>query len=260
MTHSLVVRGPESASAGSGPWPIRLTDVMVRYPNGTVGLRNVSLSIEPGEMVSVVGLSGSGKSTMIRTVNALVPATSGTVEVAGGGAALMFQDPALFPWLSARGNVELAMRLSGVGKRERRDRAEDLLRLVHLGGSGDSAVHELSGGMRQRVALARALAQDRDVLLLDEPFAALDAATRDLLHDELERVWSSTGRTVVFITHDVGEAVRLGRRVLLMAGRPGRVVGEWRSEDRRGEAAETWGRRLTAEITDRLREERHRAA
>jgi NitT/TauT family transport system ATP-binding protein len=240
---------------------VRLRQVGKRYTTGGPDvLQQVDLTIEPGELVCVVGASGCGKSTLLSLVAGLEQPTSGTVEVAGGRAALMFQEPALFPWLSARGNVELAMRLRGVGRRERRDRAEELLRLVHLGGRGDSAVHELSGGMRQRVALARALAQDRPVLLMDEPFAALDAATRDLLHDELERVWLSSGRTVVFITHDVGEAVRLGRRVLLMSGRPGRIVGEWHIEDRRGGAAETGGRRLTAVITDRLRAERHRAA
>ena len=237
---------------------IRLRQVSTRYAtDGPDVLQQVDLTIEPGELVCVVGASGCGKSTLLSLVAGLEEPTSGTVEVAGGGAALMFQEPALFPWLSARGNVELPMRLSGVGRRARRDRAEELLRLVHLGGWGDSTVHGLSGGMRQRVALARCLAQDRDVLLLDEPFAALDAVTRDLLHDELERVWLSTGRTVVFITHDVGEAVRLGRRVLLMGGRPGRVVGEWCVEGRRSAAAADL---LTTEITDRLREERRRAA
>ncbi len=235
---------------------VRLRQVGKRYTaDGPDVLREVDLTIEPGELVCVVGASGSGKSTLLALLAGLEQPTSGSVEVACG-AALMFQEPALFPWLSARGNVELAMRLSGVGRHERHERAEELLRLVHLGGWGDSAVHELSGGMRQRVALARALAQERDVLLMDEPFAALDAATRDLLHDELERVWLSTGRTVVLITHDVGEAVRLGRRVLLMAGRPGRVVGEWRIEGPRSEAAAVG---LTAVITDRLREEHHRA-
>ena len=237
---------------------IRLRQVSTRYAtDGPDVLQQVDLTIEPGELVCVVGASGCGKSTLLSLVAGLEEPTSGTVEVAGGGAALMFQEPALFPWLSARGNVELPMRLSGVGRRARRDRAEELLRLVHLGGWGDSTVHKLSGGMRQRVALARCLAQDRDVLLLDEPFAALDAVTRDLLHDELERVWLSTGRTVVFITHDVGEAVRLGRRILLMGGRPGRVVGEWCVEGRRSAAAADL---LTTEITDRLREERRRAA
>ena len=136
----------------------------------------------------------------------------------------MFQDAALFPWLTARENIELALKLRGVGKAERRVKAGELLDLVHLGGAGDKRPHELSGGMRQRVALARSLAQDRQLLLMDEPFAALDAITRDLLHDELERIWKETGRTIVFVTHNVREAVRLGQRVLLLSSRPGRVV------------------------------------
>ncbi len=258
MTTTSATLTDDPARSRTATPAIRLRQVSTRYAtDGPDVLQQVDLTIEPGELVCVVGASGCGKSTLLSLVAGLEEPTSGTVEVAGGGAALMFQEPALFPWLSARGNVELPMRLSGVGRRARRDRAEELLRLVHLGGWGDSTVHKLSGGMRQRVALARCLAQDRDVLLLDEPFAALDAVTRDLLHDELERVWLSTGRTVVFITHDVGEAVRLGRRVLLMGGRPGRVVGEWCAEGRRSAAAADL---LTTEITDRLREERRRAA
>ncbi|MCU1431441.1 MAG: transporter ATP-binding protein, partial [Actinotalea sp.] len=173
----------------------------------------------------------------------------------------MFQDPALFPWLTARKNIELALRLRGVGRTERRDKAEELLELVHLGGAGDKSVHELSGGMRQRVALARSLAQERDVLLMDEPFAALDAITRDLLHVELERIWHTTGRTVVFITHNVREAVRLGQRVLLMSSRPGRIVREWTVDvhgERRIEAPEVAA--LAIEITNDLREEIRRHA
>ena len=136
----------------------------------------------------------------------------------------MFQEPGLFPWLTAAGNVELALRARGVGKAERRARAADLLEAVHLGGFGKKRPHELSGGMRQRVALARALAQDADVLLMDEPFGALDAMTRDLLHDELDRVREGRNLTVLFVTHNVREAVRLGDRVVLLSSRPGRVV------------------------------------
>ncbi|MCR6492188.1 ABC transporter ATP-binding protein [Cellulomonas sp. P24] len=241
---------------------VRLHQVGKRFSaHGTAAVDRVDLTIAPGEFVCLVGASGCGKTTLLHLVAGIETPTSGTVEVAGAGvgtgAAVMFQDAALYPWLSARGNVELALRLGGVARRERRARAEDLLRLVHLGERGESAVHELSGGMRQRVALARALAQDREVLLMDEPFAALDAITRDLLHDELERVWRATGRTVVLITHDVREAVRLGQRVLLMAGRPGRVVHEWQVEDRREPVAAA---ALAATITDRLREEMHRDA
>jgi NitT/TauT family transport system ATP-binding protein len=131
------------------------------------------------------------------------------------------------PWLTARGNVELALRLRGVGRKQRAEEAQRLLALVNLADAGDKLPHQLSGGMKQRVALARALAQDRDVLLMDEPFAALDAVTRDLLHDELERVWRETGRTIVFVTHNVREAARLGDRVILMTARGGKIAREW---------------------------------
>src|SRR5512142_482114 len=136
----------------------------------------------------------------------------------------MFQEPALFPWLTAAGNVELALRARGLGKAERRQRTAELLETVRLTGFGGKRPHQLSGGMRQRVALARALAQDADVLLMDEPFGALDAMTRDVLHDELERIWKQTGSTVVFVTHNVREAARLGDRVVLLSSRPGRVI------------------------------------
>ena len=171
----------------------------------------------------------------------------------------MFQDAALFPWLTARENIELALKLRGVGKAERRIKANELLDLVHLGEAGDKRPHELSGGMRQRVALARALSQDRQLLLMDEPFAALDAITRDLLHDELERIWKETGRTIVFVTHNVREAVRLGQRVLLLSSRPGRVVQERAvSEEHRTDAG--LAGQLTGVITARLREEIRRHA
>jgi NitT/TauT family transport system ATP-binding protein len=171
----------------------------------------------------------------------------------------MFQDSALFPWLTARENVELALKLRGVGRSQRRAKAGELLDLVHLAGAGDKRPHELSGGMRQRVALARSLAQDRQLLLMDEPFAALDAITRDLLHDELERIWKETGRTIVFVTHNVREAVRLGQRVLLLSSRPGRVVQEWDvTEEHRTDAG--LAGQLTGVITARLREEIRRHA
>ena len=138
----------------------------------------------------------------------------------------MFQEAALLPWLTAAGNVELALELRGVKRSERGGIARDLLRRVHLDGFEKRLPHELSGGMKQRVALARALAQDADVLLMDEPFGALDAITRDRLHEELERIWTDTGLTILFVTHNAREAVRLGDRVLVFASRPGRVAHE----------------------------------
>ncbi|MEY2424775.1 MAG: sulfonate transport system ATP-binding protein [Actinomycetota bacterium] len=205
------------------PTAVSVDGVTKRYPGGLVALDGIDLRVAPGEFVCMVGASGCGKSTLLNLIAGLDSPTSGTVTVAGR-ATLLFQEAALLPWLSAAGNVELALRLRGVGKTERRSRAVELLELVHLGGMGGRRPHELSGGMRQRVALARALAQEADVLLMDEPFGALDAMTRDLLHDELERVWNETGRTIVFVTHNVREAARLGDRIVLLTSRPGRVA------------------------------------
>ncbi|MBD7979893.1 MULTISPECIES: ABC transporter ATP-binding protein [Oerskovia] len=251
---------------GAGPTTgVRLRGVSKRFsPTGAPVLEGIDLDIAQGEFVCLLGASGCGKSTLLNIVAGLERPTTGDVEVAGGGAALMFQESALFPWLTASRNIELALKFRGVPRAERRERAAELLSLVRLDGSGDKRVHELSGGMRQRVALARSLAQERDVLLMDEPFAALDAITRDLLHDELERVWEQTGRTIVFITHNVREAVRLGQRVLLMSSRPGRIVREWdvdvygANEQRSIEAAAA--SRLATEITNDLREEIRRHA
>ena len=224
-------------------------------------LQGMDLTVAPGEFVCLVGASGCGKSTLLNLIAGLTEPTSGRISVTADRPALMFQEPALLPWLTAAGNVELALRARGVGRAERRAEAERLLGVVNLTGQGGKRVHELSGGMRQRVALARALAQDSSVLLMDEPFAALDAITRDLLHEELERVWRATGRTIVFVTHNVREAARLGERVILLSSRPGRVAGEWR-------IAQTSGRRiespevaaLSIEITDQLRKEIRRNA
>ena len=253
--------GADRGSAGRAS-AVRLTGVSKRYgDHGPTILDSIDLDIRHGEFVCLLGASGCGKSTLLSIVAGLERPSAGQVAVAAPGAALMFQESALFPWLTARGNVELALRMNGAPREVRRRRAEELLALVRLSGAGDKRVHELSGGMRQRVALARSLAQDRDVLLMDEPFAALDAITRDLLHDELERIWHETGRTIVFITHNVREAVRLGQRVLLMSSRPGRIVREWRVEvpgERRIEAPAV--ARLALEITDHLREEIRRHA
>jgi sulfonate transport system ATP-binding protein len=150
-----------------------------------------------------------------------------TVQGTGTDRILIFQELGLFPWLTVGQNVEFGMRMKGVAKPEREARTREYLRLVHLAQFKDSYIHQLSGGMRQRVALARALATEPDVLLMDEPFAALDAQTRDLLHDELERIWDETGRTIIFVTHNVREAVRLGDRVVLLTFRPGQIKREY---------------------------------
>lgn len=219
-------------------------------------LEEISLTVEAGEFICLVGASGCGKSTLLNLVAGLDEPTTGTVSRPGGNVALLFQESALLPWLTAGKNVELVLRLRGVKRAERRAEADRLLKLVHLEGLHDSKIHELSGGMRQRVALARALAQEPRILLMDEPFAALDAITRDVLHDELIRIWKATGLTIIFVTHNVREAVRLGQRVKLMASRPGRIIGDWKVEiegERRIESPAV--ATLAIEITDELRRE-----
>jgi NitT/TauT family transport system ATP-binding protein len=240
---------------------IRLTGVSKRYDaDGPVVLDGIDLEVAPGEFTCLLGASGCGKSTLLGLIAGLEQPSAGSVEV-DGRAAVMFQEASLLPWLNARRNVELALRFGGVPRAERRGRALELLDVVNLADAAEKRPHELSGGMRQRVALARALAQDREVLLMDEPFAALDAITRDLLHEELERVWRETGRTIVFVTHNVREAARLGQRVLLMSSRPGRIVNEWRVADdgpRRIESPSVSA--LSVEITEQLRREIRRNA
>jgi NitT/TauT family transport system ATP-binding protein len=149
------------------------------------------------------------------------------VTTPGTDRIMIFQEHGLFPWLTVGENVEFGMKMKGLSREEREEKTRYYLRLVHLAQFKDSRPHQLSGGMRQRVALARALATEPDVLLMDEPFAALDAQTRDMLHDELERIWAETGRTIIFVTHNVREAVRLGDRVVLLSFRPGRVKEEF---------------------------------
>jgi sulfonate transport system ATP-binding protein len=240
------------------PAAVTLTGVSKVYGRGGGAVRaldEVSLAAAPGEFTCLIGASGCGKSTLLNLVAGLDRPTAGEISV-GGRVALMFQEPALFPWLTAAGNVELALRARGVGRAERKRRAAGLLETVHLGGFGKKRPHELSGGMRQRVALARALAQDADVLLMDEPFGALDAMTRDLLHDELDRVCAGRNLTVLFVTHNVREAVRLGDRVVLLSSRPGRVIEEYKvpiERPRRIDSAPV--AELAGTITDRLREE-----
>ncbi|SFR66652.1 NitT/TauT family transport system ATP-binding protein [Agromyces sp. CF514] len=245
----------------SGQTAIRIEHLGKRFGAGPVVLDDVNLDVAAGEFVCLLGASGCGKSTLLNLIAGLDRPTAGSITTPPGGAAVMFQESALMPWLTAVQNVELALRLRGVARTERRAQALELLATVNLADAAAKRPHELSGGMRQRVALARALAQDRPVLLMDEPFAALDAITRDLLHEELERVWRQTGRTIVFVTHNVREAARLGERVVLLSSRPGRVAGEWRidaSEGRRIESPEVAA--LSLEITAELRKEIRRNA
>ncbi len=254
---------PDSTTAtpvGSDSRPAVVVDAVSklhgRGPTGVLALDRISVRVAPGEFVCVVGASGCGKSTLLSLVAGLDEATAGSIEVPGGTPALMFQEPALFPWLTVAGNVELPLRLRGMSRPERRARAAELLDAVHLGEFARRRPHQLSGGMRQRVALARTLALDAPVLLMDEPFGALDAMTRDLLHDELERLCQERGLTVLFVTHNVREAARLGDRIVLLSSRPGRVVWETTvraPRPRRMDSTQT--ATVAAEVTRRLREE-----
>lgn len=238
------------------PEPVLHVDGVSKvFGHGDVALQaldRISLGVKAGEFVCLVGASGCGKSTLLHLLAGLDSPTSGKLAVAGR-TALMFQEAALFPWLTVGGNVALALRLRGVPRRERRDMVSSLLEMVHLGGLAGRRPHELSGGMRQRVALARALAQDADVLLMDEPFGSLDAMTRDLLHAELERLWTDRRFTVLFVTHNVREAVRLADRVLVLTSRPGRVAASFDIDIPRPRRIETPAvSALAGEITDQL--------
>ncbi|GAA1501245.1 ABC transporter ATP-binding protein [Kitasatospora kazusensis] len=195
-----------------------------------VAVDSVDLDIEAGEFVVLVGPSGCGKSTLLDLLGGLTAPTSGQIllggrPVTGPGLdrSTVFQQYALLPWRTAQGNVEFGLEARGVPRRQRAGLAREYLELVGLTGFEDRHPHELSGGMKQRVAIARSLAGDPDVLLMDEPFAALDAQTRESLQAELLRIWERTGKTVVFITHGIEEAVYLGQRVAVLTSRPGRV-------------------------------------
>src|SRR6266540_3935802 len=238
---------------------VRLSGVGKTFGHGkaaVTALDGVDLTVAPGEFVCLLGASGCGKSTLLNLVAGLDQPSAGTITLNTSRPAVMFQEAALMPWLTAARNVELALRLVGVGRTTRRARTSELLSLVRLDGAGDKRPHELSGGMRQRVALARALASalhqstgdEQPLLLMDEPFSALDAITRDVLQAELLRIWRTTGTAVLFVTHDVREAVRLGQRVVLLSSRPGTVVEEW-NDVPLADAEE-----LTEEITGHLRE------
>lgn len=204
----------------------RVSKTFGRGEGQVLALDAVDLEVTEGEFVCLLGRSGCGKSTLLSMIAGLIEPTTGVIDMGGRRVGMMFQDSNLFPWLTVEGNISLALRLSGTPKDEWADRTADLLEMVHLPGMQKRRPHELSGGMRQRVALARSLAQDCQILLMDEPFAALDAITRDNLHDQIERVWAERKLTIVFVTHNVREAARLGDRVIVMRPAPGRIAEE----------------------------------
>ncbi|MFC5470111.1 ABC transporter ATP-binding protein [Cohnella suwonensis] len=221
---------------GKVAWPeIELTDVSMRYATDSsevVALRQVSLDIAKGEFVSLLGPSGCGKTTLLRLMADLLEPTGGSVKVAGKTAGearlarkygIVFQNPVLYDWRKVDDNIMLPLELSGVGRKERKRKAGELLELVGLKDFGDKYPWQLSGGMQQRVAIARALAMEPEILLMDEPFSALDEFTRERLNEELLSIWSKVGNTVVFVTHSISEAVFLSDRVFVLSPHPGRL-------------------------------------
>jgi NitT/TauT family transport system ATP-binding protein len=210
---------------------VEKVDKVYETPTGSVeAMREVSLEVDEGEFVSIVGPSGCGKSTLLEIVGGLVEPSAGSVTIAGQAVrgtdpaiGIVFQQESAFPWRSVVENVEFGLEMAGVGKAERRRRAGEMLELVGLAGFGDRYPSELSGGMRQRVAIARTLVLEPKIILMDEPFGALDEQTRLILGEELLRIREATGATVLFITHSFDEALLLSDRIVVMTARPGRV-------------------------------------
>ena len=198
--------------------------------NRLLALENVDLDVPDGAFVSLLGPSGCGKSTFLKIVNGLLRQTAGEIKLhrvaKGREDAMVFQDAALFPWYTVTDNVAYGLVCAGVSRRAARERAQPYIDLVGLKGFGDKYPYQLSGGMQQRANLARALAVDSAILLMDEPFASLDAQTRELMQAELLRIWNAARKTVLFVTHQIDEAVFLSDRVVVMARRPGRVIAD----------------------------------
>src|SRR5437667_8076206 len=196
-------------------------------------LHDISITCDPGEFVVVVGPSGCGKTTLLNLAAGMLRPDGGTITLdgvpvtaPGPERAMVFQDHGLFPWLTAQQNIEFGLKMAGMPADQRRERVAAALQAVHLTRSGEKLIHELSGGMRQRVAIARALVMDPAVLLMDEPFASLDAQTRTLLHQQLQELWVQTRKTILFVTHSVGEAVRSADRIIVLHSQPGQIRRE----------------------------------
>lgn len=207
---------------------VALRSTVVRYPSRPLPVGPIDLVVAPGEIVAVVGASGSGKSTLLRVLAGLEPVSDGEVRRAAGRTGFVFQDPTLAPWADALANVALPLELAGTPRREARARAADALAAVGLGDRLTARPNQLSGGMAMRVSLARALVTDPDLLLLDEPFAALDSITRRALIEDLHALWAARRPAIVFVTHDVDEAVYLASRVVALDSRTGTVAAELR--------------------------------
>lgn len=223
---------PEKLVADS-PGAIRIESVSHEYGHGknsVTALGPVSIDVAPGEFLVLVGASGCGKSTLLRLIAGFEKPSSGAISVSGSdpvpgtSAGVVFQQPRLFPWKSVGGNIDVALKYAGVAKSDRARRRTELLSRVGLEGTADRRIWEISGGQQQRVAIARALAADTPLLLLDEPFAALDALTRERLQEGLRNVSAQSGRTNVFVTHSADEAAFLGTRVVVLTRRPGKVA------------------------------------
>ncbi len=239
MSLAFAQRSVEETPPADAP-VLKVESVSKQYANGTVALADTTFSVMSGEFVSIVGASGCGKSTLLRIIAGLGDATGGTVLVDGlrpskarekqGAMTYVFQEPTLLPWRSVLSNTELPLELQGVPSAERREAAMDAIALVGLSGSEHMYPRELSGGMKMRASLARALALNPRLLLMDEPFGALDEITRQRLNEELLRIWQADRRTVIFVTHSVFEATFLSTRVLAMSRRPGRVVEDFTIE------------------------------
>lgn len=213
---------------------IRTRDLAVSFDGHTPIFEGLNLAVEEGEFVTVVGVSGAGKSTLLRVIADLIPPFRGSVSVehprqdpTRRQTAMVFQAANLMPWRTVDRNITLGLEGIQVGEEVKRERIQWTLKLVGLEGYGNRWPYQLSGGQRQRIGIARALAVDPDILLMDEPFGALDAITRTGLQGELLRIWRETGKSILFVTHDIEEAVYLGDRVVLLGDKPGRIVREY---------------------------------
>ena len=233
-----------------------------------VALNDCTINVSSGEFVCILGPSGCGKSTLLNMIAGLDCPTEGTivlngkkVSAPGPDRAVMFQEPALLPWLRVADNIEFGMKMAGYAKHERNARSASLLELMNMSDFADACVHELSGGMKQRVSLARTFAVDSELLLLDEPFSALDNHTRHVIQEELIAVWAKTGKTILFVTHNPEEAYLLADRVLVMSNRPGRVCSESIiDEPRVRDISSAAGQKFMTDIKHILRDEVERFA